>query len=84
MRNVGGLQNIADDLNADVYAKTGEVISGPDGGPVVNVVNKIAAWVIGSSPSEWRVFKPKPLISAKGFRTGPQVYKISKSETRLK
>ena len=80
------LQKAADDIGAEIYAKTGDVFPGPDGGPLVQGAGRIAAWIVGHDPSTWKVFKPKPMsmLQGKSFLEGPKAYKILKREIRLK
>ena len=64
-----GLQKLSHSLNAVVYAKTGGVMAGPDGGVIGAVANRIAAWVVGDV-NTWRVFTPHPIIESKGYQKG--------------
>ena len=87
-KKCAGLQAAAYDLDAKIYAKTGDVEAGPDGGPMSWIVScvarKIEAWVVGSSSNEWRVFKPRPKIGTAGYKSGPKAYKIIKEEVKVK
>lgn len=53
-----------------VYAKTGGVFAGPDGGWIGSLANNIVSWVIGENANKWHVFKPRPMLNSKGFQRG--------------
>ena len=75
------LQNAAHEIEATIYAKTNEVEAGPDGTFLSKAARRIAAWIAGSNPGEWKVFHPRPKIQAHGYKeTGQKKYKITVRE----
>ena len=74
------LRNAAIELDATIYANTGEVYSGPDGNLLSRVSRRVVAWITGESEGEWRVFTPLPKIHAEGFRPAPRAFRILREE----
>ena len=64
------IQGLSYELNTVVYAKTGGVFAGPDGGWIGSLANNIVSWVIGENANKWHVFKPRPMLNSKGFQRG--------------
>jgi RHS repeat-associated protein len=74
------LQNAAYQMDVSIYAKVGEVSTGPDGTFLSQVGRRIAAWVVGSKSEEWKVFHPRHKIHAPGFKKSEQnAYKITEN-----
>ncbi|MCR5839101.1 MAG: RHS repeat-associated core domain-containing protein [Kiritimatiellae bacterium] len=76
------LKTAAEALDATIFANTGDVAAGPDGGTFGRLVRDVVAWIIGGTEGEWMRFVPHPKIQSKGWTTGPRVFKIQKEERR--
>ena len=82
-KKCSNLRNAAEALDVAIYANTGSVMSGPDGNAITRATHRIAAWIMKANTGEWKRFTPLPKIHARGFRPGPQAFRITKEERKL-
>ena len=82
-KKCSGLKNAAEALDVAIYANTGDVAAGPDGGTFGRLVRGVAAWIVGEKEGEWMRFVPRPKIHSKGWTIGPRAFKIQKEERRV-
>ena len=83
-RKCSNLKSAANELDATIYANTGDVFAGPDGNITSRLSRRFEAWILGENEGEWKVFTPRPKMQAKGFKPGPKAYVITKEETKAK
>ena len=81
-RKCSNLKTAAEVLDVTIFANTGDVAAGPDGGTFGRLVRGVVAWIVGEKEGEWMRFVPHPKIQSKGWTIGPRVFKIQKRERR--
>ena len=81
-RKCSNLKTAAEALDVTIFANTGDVAAGPDGGTFGRLVRGVVAWIVGEKEGEWMRFVPHPKIQSKGWTIGPRVFKIQKRERR--
>ena len=77
------LRIAADELEATIYANTGDVMSGPDGDTLLRLSRHIITWVVGVKAGEWREFTPRPRMEPRGFVPGPRAFRVIKTERKI-